>query len=144
MGQYSQILSFSAIIHLMNMKEKNVEATIEDLLDERIDQGKDLSSETKYALRKALDLIKKNKKYYIKKLDLPENTGKRWSDKDDEDLLKRYDLGEKIGSIAKDFKRTKGAIRARLIKYNRIETYKSCNMLKKYLSVNFAFIQLRI
>ena len=91
------------------MKEKNVEATIEDLLNESRAEGKDLSIEAKYALNRALDLIRKNKRYYVEKLDLPENTGKRWSADDDKDLLEKYDQGEKIAGIAKDFKRTKGA-----------------------------------
>ena len=107
----------------MDIEEKNVESTIEILLDESRTEGKELSLEAKYASSRALDLIKKNKKYYVNKLELPENTGKKWSDEDDKDLLERYDLGEKITSLAKKFKRTKGAIRARLIKFERIESY---------------------
>ncbi len=109
------------------MEEKNVENVIEDLLDETQSEGKDLSMEAKYALGRALNLIRKNKKYYIKKLELPENTGMRWTEHDDKSLLDLYDSGEKIVYLAKHFKRTKGAIRARLIKFNRIEAYKIYN-----------------
>ena len=106
------------------MEEKNVESLIEDLLNESHNEGKDLSLESKYALGRALNLIRKNKKYYVKKLDLPENTGMRWSEEDDKCLLRCFDKGYNIASLAKRFKRTNGAIRARLIKYQRIETYK--------------------
>ena len=111
------------------MEEKDIESTIVNLLDQRSEDGKDLSLEQKFALNRVLDFIKKEKKYYVKKLGLPVNTGKKWSRQDEQRLLIDYDNGARIHILADKFKRTKGAIRARLIKNNRLEddNYTSCD-----------------
>ena len=45
-----------------------------------------------------------------------ENAGKPWSSKDDENLIEMYENGASITEIAAHYKRTKGAIRSRLVK----------------------------
>ena len=50
------------------------------------------------------------------KQNLPENAGKPWFPKDDAELLKLYKAGVSVTEIAKQYKRTKGAIRARLVR----------------------------
>lgn len=57
------------------------------------------------------DLEKENKT----KRKLPENAGKPWSPEADAELLKLYKAGISVTEIAKQYKRTKGAIRSRLV-----------------------------
>ena len=45
-----------------------------------------------------------------------ENAGKPWLPEDDAELLKLYKAGTSVTEIAKQYKRTKGAIRARLVR----------------------------
>ena len=46
----------------------------------------------------------------------PENAGKPWLPEDDVELLKLYRSGVSVTAIAGQYKRTKGAIRARLVR----------------------------
>jgi len=51
---------------------------------------------------------------------MPENVGKKWTEEDDEMLVKHFDSGSDVGVLAKLFDRTKGAISARLVKLGKI------------------------
>lgn len=51
----------------------------------------------------------------------PENAGKPWLPEDDAELLKLYKAGVSVTEIAKQYKRTKGAIRARLVRLGMAE-----------------------
>jgi hypothetical protein len=44
-----------------------------------------------------------------------------WSNKEDEDLTRRFKGGESISSISKEFERTYGAIRSRLVKLELLD-----------------------
>ncbi len=51
----------------------------------------------------------------------PENARKPWLSEDDAKLLKLYKTGVSVTEIAKQYKRTKGAIRARLVRLGMAE-----------------------
>ena len=55
------------------------------------------------------------------KRNLPENAGKPWLPEDDAELLRLYKAGTSVSEIAKQYKRTKGAIRARLVNLGMAE-----------------------
>lgn len=67
----------------------------------------------KYRRQQEKDAEKKPAENKRKK---PENAGKPWLPKDDSNLLKLYKSGYSITEIAKQYKRTKEAIRARLVR----------------------------
>ncbi len=77
-----------------------------------------LEEEVKQALSSALETIKS---IQVSRMKLPANTGKAWTQDDDIKLAQEYDQGVKIEQIAKNFRRTNGSIRARLIKLGKIE-----------------------
>lgn len=52
---------------------------------------------------------------------LPANTGKPWSNDEEARVLERFDRGVQINQIAKEFQRTIGGIKARLVKCGRLE-----------------------
>lgn len=52
---------------------------------------------------------------------LPENAGKAWLPEDDAELLKLYKAGSSVKEIARQYKRTNGAIRARLVRLGMAE-----------------------
>ncbi len=51
----------------------------------------------------------------------PENTGKRWTDAEDEELVKEHRGGAKISELARIHKRTRNSITARLIRLGEID-----------------------
>ena len=59
-----------------------------------------------------LDVLGKKKT----KKNLPENAGKSWSDKLDQQLKDSYNSGVSVKEIAKEMKRTTGSISSRLVK----------------------------
>ena len=46
---------------------------------------------------------------------LPENAGKPWDKTEDDSLSRKFDAGVDIASIAREHKRTQGAIKSRLV-----------------------------
>lgn len=52
---------------------------------------------------------------------LPENAGKGWEEKEDDILINGFEKGNSINELSVIHKRTKGSIRARLIKLGKIE-----------------------
>ncbi len=52
---------------------------------------------------------------------LPENAGKAWDASEDELLCKRFDAGASVGEMARERRRTEGAIRARLVRLGKID-----------------------
>ncbi len=69
---------------------------------------------------RALGALEVQQKRELKQKDLPENAGKPWSDEDDKQLIAQFDDGAKFGDLARNFKRTAGAIEARLINLGKI------------------------
>ena len=66
------------------------------------------------------ELEKAEKKNKVQQ-NLPETAGKPWSPEDDEMLCRMYDQGCSSDDICVSFKRTKGAIAARLVRLGKIQ-----------------------
>ncbi len=52
---------------------------------------------------------------------LPENTGKPWTKENDEELCHRFDDGSSLKELSYAFKRTQGAITARLERLGKVK-----------------------
>src|SRR5216683_1573687 len=55
-----------------------------------------------------------------RKAQLPQKTGEPWSEDEDRKLLAAFDAGRALQELAALHERTMGAVRARLLKYGRI------------------------
>jgi hypothetical protein len=73
------------------------------------------------AMYRALGALEVQQKRELKQKDVPENAGKPWSDEDDKRLTAEFDAGAKIGDMARIFKRSIGAIEARLVSMGKIQ-----------------------
>ena len=51
---------------------------------------------------------------------LPQKTGEPWTEEEDRKLLAAFDAGRALQELAAAHERTMGAVRARLLKYGRI------------------------
>jgi hypothetical protein len=51
---------------------------------------------------------------------MPQKTGEPWSEDEDRKLLAAFDAGRALQELAAAHERTMGAVRARLLKYGRI------------------------
>jgi hypothetical protein len=51
---------------------------------------------------------------------MPPKTGEPWSEDEDRKLLAAFDAGRALQELAQAHERTMGAVRARLLKYGRI------------------------
>ena len=51
---------------------------------------------------------------------LPPNAGKAWSDEDDRELIRLFDSGQDVASIASLFQRTHGSIASRLVRLGKV------------------------
>lgn len=70
------------------------------------------------ALQIAVDALSKNNK----SKSLPENAGKPWTEKDEQELIKLYDENMPKKEICSYFKRTRGSIAARLVHMGKINS----------------------
>jgi hypothetical protein len=52
---------------------------------------------------------------------IPENAGKPWNDEEDKVLAAAFDAGKPIPELAREHRRTRAAIQARLVRLGRIE-----------------------
>ena len=80
------------------------------VLNERIVAERAIEEYRKQQIKESLEKADKAKRK------LPDNAGKPWLPEDDAALLKLYKAGVSVTEIAKQYKRTKGAIRARLVR----------------------------
>ena len=55
-----------------------------------------------------------------RKAQMPAKTGQAWSEDEDRKLLASFDAGRALQELAAAHERTMGAVRARLLKYGRI------------------------
>lgn len=76
--------------------------------------------QTVRALYRGVGALEAQKKREEKKTQLPENTGKPWSETEHEQLIAAFDSGMGISEIARKHKRTTGAITARLVNFGKI------------------------
>ena len=72
------------------------------------------------ALHKAIELLRKTAQKEKRRRNLPERVGIPWDDGESELLVKRFNAGMDISRIAKEHKRTTGAIRSQLSKLGKI------------------------
>jgi len=74
------------------------------------------------ALYKAIEALRKTAQSKNRRRNMPERAGLPWEDSESELLVKRFNGGEDISKIAKEHKRTAGAIRSQLLKLGKIPT----------------------
>jgi hypothetical protein len=72
------------------------------------------------ALYEAASALEKLERFERRKSQMPLKTGEPWSEDEDRRLLTQFDAGKGLQEIAAAHERTMGAVRARLLKYGRI------------------------
>jgi hypothetical protein len=70
-----------------------------------------------YAAAAALERIER---FERRRSQMPQKTGEPWSEDEDRKLLAAFDAGRALQELAAAHERTMGAVRARLLKYGRI------------------------
>lgn len=72
------------------------------------------------ALYEAATALERQDRFDRRKAHMPAKTGEPWSEDEDRKLLAAFDAGRALQELAAAHERTMGAIRARLLKYGRI------------------------
>ena len=72
------------------------------------------------ALYEAASALERIERFARRKAQLPQKTGEPWSEGEDRKLLAAFDAGRALKELAALHERTMGAVRARLLKYGRI------------------------
>jgi hypothetical protein len=72
------------------------------------------------ALYEAATALERIERFERRKSQLPQKTGEPWSEDEDRKLLAAFDAGRALQELAAAHGRTMGAVRARLLKYGRI------------------------
>ncbi len=72
------------------------------------------------ALFVALNALERVKKIESRKNELPSNSGKAWTEEEDNNLIKAFDESKDINELAEIHMRTNGAITSRLIRLGKI------------------------
>ena len=72
------------------------------------------------ALYEAAASLERFERFERRKAQLPAKTGVPWSEEEDRKLLAAFDAGRALQELAAAHERTMGAVRARLLKYGRI------------------------
>jgi hypothetical protein len=72
------------------------------------------------ALYEAAAALERMERSERRKAQLPAKTGEPWSEDEDRKLLASFDAGRALAELAATHERTVGSIRARLLKYGRI------------------------
>ncbi len=73
------------------------------------------------ALHAAVNSLEIGVQSQNRKRTLPERAGKLWEKSESDLLIQNFDKGMKIGELAKEHKRTRGAIESQLAKLGKIE-----------------------
>jgi hypothetical protein len=73
-----------------------------------------------YEAATALERQERYDRYDRRKAQMPQKTGEPWSEDEDRKLLAAFDAGRALQELAAAHERTMGAVRARLLKYGRI------------------------
>lgn len=77
-------------------------------------------SQTVRALYLAATALERIERFDRRRAQMPPKTGEPWTEDEDRKLLVAFDAGRGIQEIATAHERTIGAVRARLLKYGRI------------------------
>jgi hypothetical protein len=72
------------------------------------------------ALYEAAACLERIERFDRRRQQMPPKTGEPWSEDEDRKLLTAFDAGRSLQEIATTHERTMGAVRARLLKYGRI------------------------
>lgn len=72
------------------------------------------------ALYEAAAALERQERYDRRKAQMPIKTGEPWTEDEDRKLLAAFDAGRALQDLAAAHERTMGAVRARLLKYGRI------------------------
>ena len=72
------------------------------------------------ALYEAAASLERIERFERRKSQMPAKTGQPWSEDEDRKLLAAFDAGRALQELAAAHERTMGAIRARLLKYGRV------------------------
>lgn len=72
------------------------------------------------ALYEAAAALERIERFQRRKAQLPQKTGEPWTEEEDRRLLAAFDSGRALQELAAAHERTMGAVRARLLKYGRI------------------------
>ncbi len=72
------------------------------------------------ALYEAATALERIERFDRRKSQMPPKTGEPWSEDEDRKLLTAFDEGRALQELAAQHERTMGAVRARLLKYGRI------------------------
>lgn len=72
------------------------------------------------ALYEAAAALERQERYDRRKAQMPNKTGEPWTEDEDRKLLAAFDAGRALQELAAVHERTMGAVRARLLKYGRI------------------------
>src|SRR5689334_6230626 len=72
------------------------------------------------ALYQAASALERIERFDRRKSQLPAKTGEPWTEDEDRKLLAAFDAGRALQELASSHERTIGAVRARLLKYGRI------------------------
>lgn len=78
------------------------------------------NAQTVRALFTAIAALEAAAKRKERKRNLPERAGSPWDDEESKLLIKRFDDGATINEIAREHKRTTGAIKSQLVKLDKI------------------------
>ena len=72
------------------------------------------------SLYEAASALERIERFERRRSQLPAKTGEPWSENEDRKLLAAFDAGRALQELAASHERTMGAVRARLLKYGRI------------------------
>ena len=72
------------------------------------------------SLYEAATALERVERFERRKAQMPAKTGESWSEDEDRKLLAAFDAGRALQELAAAHERTLGAVRARLLKYGRI------------------------
>jgi len=72
------------------------------------------------ALYEAAAALERQERFERRKAQMPQKTGEPWTEDEDRKLLAAFDAGRALQELASAHERTMGAVRARLLKYGRI------------------------
>jgi hypothetical protein len=72
------------------------------------------------ALYEAAAALERMERFERRKAQMPAKTGEAWTEDEDRKLLSGFDAGRALQELAAAHERTMGAVRARLLKYGRI------------------------
>jgi hypothetical protein len=72
------------------------------------------------ALYEAATALERIDRFDRRRAQMPPKTGEPWTEEEDRKLLAAFDAGRALQELAATHERTMGAVRARLLKYGRI------------------------